>query len=98
LPAAHIDRSPASYVVNSFLAQTRDRFISKRQLTAGLGPGLHCVALANRLVDHHRARRCTGWYDFNVLHYLGDFRLMKVLCRQIIWQPIYQGTCDWGDQ
>ena len=74
LSAAQLDRSPAAHVINSFLAQTRDRLISKRQFAPGLRPGLNGVALANSLVDHHRSRRCTGWYYFNVLHYLSNLR------------------------
>ena len=98
LSAAQLDRPSASYVVNSFLAQTRDRLISKRQLAPGLGAGLHGVALANSLVDYHRARRCTGWYHFNVLHHLSNLRFGEILSRQVIWQPICQGTYDWGDE
>src|SRR6516225_2577529 len=98
LSATQLDRSPASYIVNSFLAQTRDRLISKRQLAPGLGPGLNSVALANSLVDHHRAPRCTGWYHFNVLHYLSNLCFCEILGRHVVWQPAYQSECYWGDE
>src|SRR5437763_628877 len=59
LSAAQFDRSPATDVVNRFLAQTRDRLVSERQLTARLGSGLHRITLRNRLIDRYRARRRT---------------------------------------
>src|SRR5207342_117464 len=98
LSATQLDRPPASNVVNSFLAQTRDRFIFKGELAPGLAPGLHRVALTNSLVDCHRARRCTGWHYFNVLYHLSNLCFLEILGRQVIWQPIYQGTYDWGDE
>src|SRR5262245_41284191 len=85
LSATQLDRSPATDVVNSFLAQTRDRLISKGQLAPGLGPGLNGVALANSLVDHHRARCCAGGYHFNVLHYLSNLCFCEILSRHAIW-------------
>src|SRR6476620_1856094 len=78
LSAAQLDRSSGSNVVNSFLAQTRDRLISKRQFAPGLSAGLDGVALANSLVDHHWARRCTGWYHFHVLYHLSNLCFLEV--------------------
>jgi hypothetical protein len=59
---------------------------------------LHGIALANRLINRRWARRCSGWYHFNVLHHLSDLCFLEIVSGQIIWQPIYQGTRDWGDE